>query len=137
VNALALGALVASVLGVQEPPLRPVSEYLTSADSSTTPYVARRCSALLSLVGERWARRGDAGTAQMYAGWSIGFEVVAAKTDEEVGNGADQARLNRSALDHIKEIVKERMDRSIDLGADPLLSSDLQTCRDLVDRLHL
>ena len=138
---VALMSVVAFPLGAQESPLRPLSEHLAEApegSAETMRYVARRCSSLFSLVREQYERRHDAGTAEMYMGWSLGFELVAARADIELGTSPEDAvNNNRVGIAQITDRLRERMNRTRSLGDDPLLASDVRTCRVLVDDLAL
>lgn len=125
----------------EQPSLRPVAVLLAEAQTdsvATMRYVARRCSGFFALVSNQYQRRRDAGTAEMYTTWSIGFEVAAARADIQLGSTAEEAvRNNELGISQIADRLRERMNRTRALGDDPLLSSDLRTCRRLVDELGL
>ncbi len=134
-------SLAATPLIAQEPPLRAVTALLAEAQNdsvATRRSVARRCSGLFSLVADRYERRRDLGTAEMYTTWSIGFEVAAVGADLDLGSTPEEAlRNNEVEIAQIKDRLRDRMNRTRWLGDDPLLSSDVRTCRDLVDDLGL
>ena len=132
-------------LSAQAPTLRPLSEYLQEEQDPTRGrrYAANRCGALFSLISTQRAIRGDAGTAEMYSDWVIGFGAVALGAVVEPGlTSRDALGQNQEAFDRIKEILTERMDRNMALSGsyyadDPLLGNDFRTCRDLVDQFRL
>ena len=134
-------SLIATQLGAQESRLRPLSQHLAeAADDSveTMRYVTRRCSGLYSLVSDQYDRRRDPGTAEMYLDWSLGFVLAAARADIELGSSPEQAvHDNGVAITQITERLRERMNRTRSLGEDRLLSSDVRTCRIVVDELGL
>jgi hypothetical protein len=134
-------SVVAFPLGAQESPLRPLSEQLAEApegSAETMRYVARRCSALFSLVSDQYERRRDAGTAEMYMSWSLNFELAAARVDIELGASPEDAvRNNKAEIAQMADGLRERVNRARSLGDDPLLASDVRTCRVLVDDLGL
>lgn len=134
-------SVVAFPLGAQESPLRPLSEQLAEApegSAETMRYVARRCSALFSLVSDQYEQRRDAGTAEMYMSWSLGFELAAARVDIELGaTPEDAVRNNKAGIAQIADGLRERVNRTRSLGDDPLLANDVRTCRVLVDDLGL
>ena len=144
--AIALVGLAATALDAQEPTLRSVSEHLEQGAEDpvgTRRFAARRCSALFSLISVQMGDRGDRATAEMYANWVIGFGVVATMAGMELGSTRAEARReNESAVDEIGEVLKQRMNRNMAFSRsyymnDPLLSSDVRTCRDLVDEFRL
>ena len=143
------GAVLAGCMAVgssaQEPPLRPLSQHLEQGepdDSASLHYVASRCSVLFSLVGVQRGNRGDRGSAEMYTDWAIGFQTVALRTATEAA-GTTQEALSEIEEDfeRIRGVLDERMRRSMAggnrYGYDPLIASDVRTCRDLVDQLRL
>jgi hypothetical protein len=79
----------------------------------------------------------------MYANWVIGFGAVAVRASVELGSTSqDAVHENEEVVDQIAQILEERMDRHMRFSGsyfagDQLLSSDLRTCRDLVDELGL
>jgi len=126
----------------QDPPLRPLTEYLedggTAVRSVPPEYVARRCSALFSLVAERRERRGDPGTAEMYRAWSIGFATQAATLSRrDAPPDVATLRQNEVAIGEVRDTLGRRLTRFFNLGDDPVLSSDVRSCRDLVDAMGL
>ena len=146
ITVMALVGVATTSLEAQEAPLRPLSDHL--ARSAEDPaggmrYAARRCSALFSLISAQRRNRGDLATSEMYANWVIGFGAVAVRASVELGSTSqDAVHENEEAVDQIAQILKERMDRHMRFSGsyfagDRLLSSDLQTCRDLVDELGL
>lgn len=141
ISRVAIATLAATSLSAQESPLRPVSDLLAGSDDDSvaiTRYIARRCSGLFSLISARYERNRDQGTADMYTRWSIGFEVAAARDEIELESTVEEAlRNNKALVAQITNRLRERMNRTRALADDPLLSSDLRTCRDLVDDLGL
>lgn len=138
---LALLVVAGRELGSQEAALRPLAEYLEqsgAASQEVLRYATQRCSALFSLVAEERQRRGDAATAEMYTGWSIGFQVYASRSALASGRSTREAlQANRDAITEIRERLAERLSRLVYIADDPLLSEDVPTCRDLVDELDL
>jgi hypothetical protein len=143
---IALAGLMATGLGAQELTLRPLTDHLEEGDgdpSGSLRYAANRCSALFSLIGLQRQNRGDAATSEMYSDWVIGFAAVALRAGVELGHTTQEALdQNREAVDEIREVLDDRMDRNMTFSRsyyanDPLLSSDVRTCRDLVDQLRL
>lgn len=143
---MALATCTGTGLSAQQPTLRPLSDYLEDREddpSGTLVYAANRCSALFDLIGRQRRDRGDDATAEMYSDWVIGFGAVALRAT--VGSGRpsqDAIQRNREAVEEIKRVLTERMDRNMAFSRsyyadDPLLSDDLRTCRDLVDELRL
>lgn len=137
-------ALVGGDVGAQQTSLRPLSENLERIreDPNWLLLATRRCSALYSLVAAARRGRGDLETADMYAGWSIGFQIRALGLANELASESgwkvqDVREVNEASIAQTESRLGERLERAGDFGRDPLLSSDFRTCRGLVDELGL
>lgn len=137
---LLLLASTSVAVRAQEQSLRPLSDYLEHPgdEVATRTYVMRRCSALFSLVADQRRLRRDQATAEMYTDWSIGFRVHALRATLDSGWTAQEAQaVNEDAIGKLVDILRERIRRTIYIAQDPLLSSDVRTCRRLVDDLGI
>ncbi|MDH3207990.1 MAG: hypothetical protein OEO79_15395 [Gemmatimonadota bacterium] len=143
---IAFTALSGTTLSAQESTLRPLSAHLQepqSDPSGSLLYAATRCSALFALISAQRENRGDDATAEMYSDWVIGFGATALRAAVDLGRSSQDAiQQNGEAVDGMKRVLSERMDRNMAFSRsyyadDPLLSGDLRTCRDLVDELRL
>jgi len=121
---------------------RPLSENLEQIrdDDDWLLLATRRCSALFIVMAELRRGVGDPDTGEMYIGWSKGFEALALMSAERIGRGWEPRnvpQVNEREIRRTADRMLERVRFVGGLANDPVLASDLRTCRDLVDELQL